>query len=95
MTITFPMWFIYLWAAAIVLGFINTVKCLFTTVKGLKKLPENVSELITPTISENLENALIKNVKVELGEKLDDEYIVVKKPVRKAKKEAPENAEVH
>lgn len=88
MSITFPMWFIYLWATAIVLNLINLIINFPKAKKSLTEMPEKVAKLIAPEIAENLGDTL----SVKLNSRLSDEYIIVKKPVRKAKKEGAENA---
>lgn len=92
MSITFPMWFIYLWAVTIVLSFINAIINFSKTKKTLAEMPEKVAKLIAPKIAESLSDNLAGKVNVSLNNKLSNEYIVVKKPVRKAKKEEAENA---
>lgn len=95
MTITFPMWFIYLWAVTIVLGLVNSVRAFLKTTKSLCEMPGKIAAIITPEISEKVAKEVAENLKVELDEKISEEYIVTKKPVRKAKKEKTEDAEVH
>lgn len=92
MSITFPMWFIYLWAVTIVLSFINAIINFSKTKKTLAEMPEKVAKLIAPKIVESLSDNLAGKVNVSLNNKLSNEYIVVKKPVRKVKKEEAENA---
>lgn len=92
MSITFPMWFIYLWAVTIVLSFINAIINFSKTKKTLAEMPEKVAKLIAPKIVESLSDNLAGKVNVSLNNKLSNEYIVVKRPVRKAKKEEAENA---
>lgn len=88
MSITFPMWFIYLWAVTIVLNFINAIINFFKVRKTLVEIPEKVAKLISPEIAESLGDTL----SVKLNSRLSDEYIIAKRPVRKAKKEEAENA---
>lgn len=88
MSITFPMWFIYFWAVAIFIGFINAVVNTFRFGKKLNKLSEDIAKIMAPKIAESLSDSL----SVSLNNKLSNEYIVVKKPVRKVKKEETENA---
>lgn len=95
MTITFPMWFIYLWAVAIVLGLVNSVRAFFKTTKSLSEMSGKIAAIITPEISEKVAKEIAENLKVELDNQISEEYIVTKKPVRKAKKEKTEDAEVH
>lgn len=92
MSITFPMWFIYLWAVVIVLKFINAIISFPKTKKTLAEMPEKVAKLIAPKIVESLSDNLAGKVNASLNDKLSNEYIVVKKPVRKVKKEEAENA---
>lgn len=86
------MWFIYLWAVTIVLSFINAIINFSKTKKTLAEMPEKVAKLIAPKIVESLSDNLAGKVNVSLNNKLSNEYIVVKKPVRKVKKEEAENA---
>lgn len=86
------MWFIYLWAVTIVLSFINAIVNFSKTKKTLAEMPEKVAKLIAPKIVESLSDNLAGKVNVSLNNKLSNEYIVVKKPVRKVKKEEAENA---
>lgn len=92
MSITFPMWFIYLWAAAIVISFINAVVNFRKTKKAFEKMPEKIAESLAPKVAERLSDTLSGRVNVSLNNKLNNDYIVVKKPVRKVKKEEAENA---
>lgn len=88
MSITFPMWFIYFWAVTIVLNFVKAITSFSKVNKELKEMPGRIAKLISPEIAESLGDTL----SVKLNSRLSDEYIIAKRPVRKAKKEEAENA---
>lgn len=95
MSITLPMWFIYLCAITIVLNFINAIINFSRTKKALEKMPDKIAKLMTPEVIKSLSENMAIKVNDSLSNRLSDEYIVVKKPIRKVKKEEAENAQVH
>lgn len=88
MSITFPMWFICLWAVSIVLSIINGIRYK----KAIDRMTNQLIELIAPKIVEGLSENLAGKVNASLSNRLSDEYIVVKRPTRKVKKEEAEDA---
>lgn len=91
MSITIPMWFIYFWAFCLVVGLVNA----FRSGKKLAKLGKQVADITAPKLEESLAESISNSLSVQLNNKINDEYIVVKKPIRKAKKEEVKDAEVH
>lgn len=88
MSITFPMWFICLWAVAIVFNIINSIRYK----KAIDRMTNQLIELIAPKIVEGLSENLACKVDTILNNRLSDEYIVVKRPTRKVKKKGAEDA---
>lgn len=92
MSITIPMWFIYLLAVAIVLGFINSIRMFFKTKNTLENMAERVAIILAPKVSESVTEGVSEHLSAELTTKISDEYIITKKPVKKVKKDKVENA---
>lgn len=92
MSITFPMWFIYLWATTIVLSLINSVRAFSRTKSTLEGMADKVANIVAPKVSEKVSEEVSKSLNVNLNSKISDEYIIAKKPVKKVKKDKVENA---
>lgn len=92
MSITFPMWFIYLWATTIVLSLINSVRAFSKTKSALEGMADKVANIVAPKVSESVVEGVSEHLSVELSSKISDEYIITKRPVKKVKKDKVENA---
>lgn len=92
MSITFPMWFIYFWAIAVALSFIKAIISLFMIKNEFERMAKHVAEIITPKIVEKVSENLTGKVSVDINNRLSKEYIIVKRPTIKIKKEEAKDA---
>lgn len=66
MSITFPMWFIYLWAAAIILKLINVVVSAIKMKSKLDKLVNDAAKLVCTALTPVVEKAVTDLVSKEV-----------------------------
>lgn len=86
--VTFPTWFIYFFVCVLAFNAISGLVNIIRLAKRIEKMSHRLASIVAPMVSEEV----TKHLKVELEDRINDEYIVIKKPVRKAKKEKTEDA---
>lgn len=78
MSITFPMWFIYLWAISIVLSFINAIISTVEMKSKLDILVNDAARLVTKGLTPVVEKAV-----TDLVSKEADKYAITQKKQKK------------